>query len=74
MKMFGFFSVKKMQDSSGIYPLECLYLSRNSLQSVIGAQLQPTKHFALQRKPKSAELRADLIQKCKQVFFFYKYL
>lgn len=53
-----------MQDAGDVVPLECLYLSRNALQSIVGAQNQPTKHFALQRKPKSAELRADLLQKC----------
>ena len=45
-------------------PLECPYLSRNAMQSIAGLQPLPVKHFALKRKPKSAALRADLLQKC----------
>lgn len=57
-------AVKKSQDT-GMLPLECPYLSRNAMQSIAGQQSLPVKHFALKRKPKSAALRADLLQKCK---------
>lgn len=54
--------VKKHQDA-GMLPLECPYLSRNAMASVTGQQLQQIKHFALKRKPKSAALRAEILQK-----------
>jgi len=57
-------AVKKSQDT-GMLPLECPYLSRSAMQSIAGQQPLPVKHFALKRKPKSAALRADLLQKCK---------
>ena len=60
-------AVKKSQDT-GMLPLECPYLSRNAMQSIAGQQPLPVKHFALKRKPKSAALRADLLQKCKVIF------
>ncbi|XP_042897655.1 negative elongation factor A isoform X4 [Parasteatoda tepidariorum] len=44
-------------------PLECLYLNRTALASVVGQLPQPVKHFALKQKPKSATLRAELLQK-----------
>jgi len=56
--------VKKHQDA-GMLPLECPYLSRNAMASVTGQQQQQVKHFALKRKPKSAALRAEILQKCK---------
>jgi len=52
-------------------PLECPYLSRNAMQSIAGQQPLPVKHFALKRKPKSAALRADLLQKCKKIVIRY---
>ncbi|XP_071441045.1 negative elongation factor A [Hetaerina americana] len=47
----------------GMLPLECHYLNKSALISVVGQQPQPTKHFTLKRKPKSAALRAELLQK-----------
>ncbi|XP_046383628.1 negative elongation factor A [Ischnura elegans] len=47
----------------GMLPLECHYLNKSALVSVVGQQPQPTKHFTLKRKPKSAALRAELLQK-----------
>ena len=44
-------------------PLECHYLNKSALVSVVGQQPPPTKHFTLKRKPKSAALRAELLQK-----------
>ena len=63
-------AVKKSQDT-GMLPLECPYLSRSAMQSIAGQQPLPVKHFALKRKPKSAALRADLLQKCKVAFYCY---
>lgn len=45
--------------------MECLHLGKNAMMSVAGHVPQPVKHFALKRKPKSAALRAELLQKCK---------
>ncbi|KAL5282408.1 NELFA family protein [Megaselia abdita] len=54
--------VNKHSDLS-MLPLECLYLNKNALVSVVGQQLSPVKHFTLKRKPKSTTLRAELLQK-----------
>jgi len=63
-------AVKKSQDT-GMLPLECPYLSRNAMQSIAGQQPFPVKHFALKRKPKSAALRADLLQKCESQVHYH---
>lgn len=47
----------------GLLPLECQYLNKSALVSVVGQQSTPVKHFTLKRKPKSANLRAELLQK-----------
>ncbi|XP_015910355.1 negative elongation factor A isoform X2 [Parasteatoda tepidariorum] len=54
--------VRKHSDQV-MLPLECLYLNRTALASVVGQLPQPVKHFALKQKPKSATLRAELLQK-----------
>ncbi|XP_012267143.2 negative elongation factor A [Athalia rosae] len=54
--------VKKQNDAS-MLPLECHYLNKTALASVVGQQPAPVKHFTLKRKPKSAALRAELLQK-----------
>ncbi|XP_070385657.1 negative elongation factor A-like isoform X2 [Dermacentor albipictus] len=54
--------VKKHADKN-ILPLECLYLNKHALTALVGQLPQPVKHFALKRKPKSAALRAELLQK-----------
>lgn len=48
-------------------PLECHYLSKPALLSLVGQQPPPVKHFTLKRKPKSAALRAELLQKSTDV-------
>lgn len=48
-------------------PLECHYLSKPALLSLVGQQPPPVKHFTLKRKPKSAALRAELLQKSGDV-------
>nr|CAG4651957.1 EOG090X08WB [Triops cancriformis] len=53
----------KKQSESGMLPLECVYLNKTALYTVVGQQPQPPKHFTLKRKPKSAALRAELLQK-----------
>lgn len=55
--------VKKQNDSAAMLPLECHYLNKSALVSVVGQQPTPIKHFTLKRKPKSAALRAELLQK-----------
>ena len=46
-------------------PMECQFLNKSALITTTGQQPLPTKHFALKRKPKSATLRAELLQKCE---------
>ncbi|XP_043268917.1 negative elongation factor A [Venturia canescens] len=53
----------KKQNDPAMLPLECHYLNKTALTSVVGQQPAPTKHFTLKRKPKSAALRAELLQK-----------
>ncbi|KAH0558135.1 negative elongation factor A-like [Cotesia glomerata] len=53
----------KKQTDLTMLPLECHYLNKTALISVVGQQPAPTKHFTLKRKPKSAALRAELVQK-----------
>ncbi|KAE8750953.1 hypothetical protein FOCC_FOCC002381 [Frankliniella occidentalis] len=53
----------RKQNDGGMLPLECHYLNKNALVTVVGQQPQPVKHFALKRKPKSAALRAELLSK-----------
>ncbi|CAG2227415.1 NELFA [Mytilus edulis] len=48
-------------------PLECQFLNKTALIAATGQQPQPIKHFALKRKPKSAILRAELLQKSTEV-------
>lgn len=45
-------------------PLECQYLNKSALNTLVGPLTPPVKHFQLKRKPKSATLRAELLQKC----------
>ncbi|XP_019614599.1 PREDICTED: negative elongation factor A-like [Branchiostoma belcheri] len=53
-------------DTSSLLPLECKYLNRTALNAMLGQQPPPVKHFALKRKPKSATLRAELLQKSSE--------
>lgn len=57
-------SVKKNPETN-MMPLECSSLSRSAMVSVSGHQPSALKHFALKRKPKSAALRAEILQKCE---------
>ncbi|EHB06994.1 Negative elongation factor A [Heterocephalus glaber] len=41
----------------------CQYLNKNALTTLAGPLTPPVKHFQLKRKPKSATLRAELLQK-----------
>ena len=58
------FPVKKTMDVR-MLPMECQFLNKTALIAATGQQPLPVKHFALKRKPKSATLRAELLQKCK---------
>lgn len=62
--MYLFLAIKKATDFT-VLPMECQYLNKTALLTITGQQPQPLKHFALKRKPKSAALRAELLQKCK---------
>lgn len=48
----------------GMLPLECQYLNKAALISVVGQQAPPVKHFTIKKKPKSAALKTELLQKC----------
>ncbi|KAJ6648813.1 Negative elongation factor A, partial [Pseudolycoriella hygida] len=48
----------------GMLPLECQYLNKAALISVVGQQPPPVKHFTIKKKPKSATLKTELLQKC----------
>jgi hypothetical protein len=61
-------SVKKCGETT-LMPLECSSLSRTAMLSVSGHQPMAVKHFALKRKPKSAALRAEILQKCNNFIF-----
>lgn len=54
--------VKKHNDQ-GILPIECLYLNKNALTSIIGNIPPPSQHFKLRKNPKSFDLRNDLLNK-----------
>lgn len=54
-------------------PLECRYLNKNALTTLAGPLTPPVKHFQLKRKPKSATLRAELLQKCECCGFPWKH-
>ncbi|KAB0794711.1 hypothetical protein PPYR_11550 [Photinus pyralis] len=58
--------VKKQADHV-MLPMECHYLNKGALTSVVGQQPAPIKHFTLKKKPKSALLRAELLQKSSDV-------
>lgn len=51
-------------EASTMLPLECQYLNKSALTTLVGPLTPPVKHFQLKRKPKSATLRAELLQKC----------
>ncbi|RMC14418.1 hypothetical protein DUI87_09514 [Hirundo rustica rustica] len=54
-------------ETSAMLPLECQYLNKNALTTLAGPLTPPVKHFQLKRKPKSATLRAELLQKYTEV-------
>ncbi|XP_022911510.2 negative elongation factor A [Onthophagus taurus] len=58
--------VKKQADHV-MLPMECHYLNKPALVSVVGQQPAPIKHFTIKKKPKSAILRSDLLQKSHDV-------
>ncbi|XP_017770868.1 PREDICTED: negative elongation factor A-like, partial [Nicrophorus vespilloides] len=53
----------KKQSEQVMLPMECHYLNKAALVSVVGQQPSSTKHFTLKKSPKSAILRSDLLQK-----------
>ncbi|KAL7375011.1 hypothetical protein ABVT39_010686 [Epinephelus coioides] len=50
-------------EAPAMLPLECQYLNKSALTTLVGPLTPPVKHFQLKRKPKSATLRAELLQK-----------
>jgi negative elongation factor A len=53
----------RKQAENIMLPMECHYLNKSALVSVVGHKPEPTKHFTIKKKQKSAILRADLLQK-----------
>lgn len=54
--------VNKANDLRAL-PLECQYLNKPALTALVGNQPTPVRHFVLKRKPKSSNLRMELMQK-----------
>lgn len=53
----------RKQGEMTLLPLECHYLNKSALHNLVGQLPGPVKHFTLKRRPKSAALRAELMQK-----------
>ncbi|BFY97627.1 hypothetical protein BsWGS_00667 [Bradybaena similaris] len=49
-----------------LMPLDCQYLNKASLTAAAGHIPEPSKHFTVKRRPKSAALRAEIIQKSSE--------
>lgn len=56
-------ALDEMEIDCAMLPLECLYLNKNAMIALFGPQPLPEKHFTLIRKPKSAAIRAELMQR-----------
>lgn len=56
-------TLDKTQIDCAMLPLECLYLNKNVMTALFGPPPLPVKHFTLIRKPKSAAIRAELMQR-----------
>lgn len=54
--------VNKTNDLRAL-PLECQYLNKPALTALVGNQPTPMRHFIMKRKPKSNNLRMELMQK-----------
>ncbi|XP_060529549.1 negative elongation factor A [Cylas formicarius] len=53
----------RKQNEHTILPMECHYLNKSALISVVGHKPELVKHFTIKKKPKSAHLRSELLQK-----------
>lgn len=56
-------TLEETEIDCAMLPLECLYLNKNAMTSLYGPQPLLEKHFTLIRKPKSAAIRAELMQR-----------
>lgn len=56
-------TLDEIEIDCAMLPLECLYLNKTAMTSLFGPQPLPEKHFTLIRKPKSAAIRAELMQR-----------
>lgn len=56
-------TLDEIEIDCAMLPLECLYLNKNAMTALFGPQPLPEKHFTLIRKPKSAAIRAELMQR-----------
>lgn len=56
-------ALDEIEIDCAMLPLECLYLNKNAMTALFGPQPLPEKHFTLIRKPKSAAIRAELMQR-----------
>lgn len=56
-------TLDELEIACAMLPLECLYLNKNAMTALFGPQPLPEKHFTLIRKPKSAAIRAELMQR-----------
>ncbi|GFS02083.1 negative elongation factor A [Elysia marginata] len=60
--------MKYLAENSNVnmIPLECQYLNKASFAAAAGPLPEPAKHFTVKRKPKSAALRAEIVQKSSE--------
>ncbi|KAH9489667.1 hypothetical protein Btru_056292 [Bulinus truncatus] len=60
--------IKLLAQNSNVsmMPLECQYLNKAALTAAAGHIPEASKHFTVKRKPKSAALRAEIIQKSSE--------
>lgn len=59
-------ALEEMKIDWSMLPLECLYLNKNAMTALFGPQPLPERHFTLIRKPKSAQIRAELMQRSNE--------
>lgn len=59
-------ALKKNQDSK-LIPLECAFLNKGAASAAMTSTTTQGRHFSLKRKPKSAALRIELLQKSTEV-------
>jgi len=55
----------KAADNIANLPMECQFVNKTALQSLVGSLPPVKRHFSLLKRPKSAALRTELLHKCE---------